>query len=183
MPRWASRITLALTEVRLQMLQDISEADARAEGVVSGLIPADEDGPVRVGYVFGKDDGKCILYPTAVDAFAVGWEAINGKRAPWATPQLVWALSFQLSAAGGSVKVGDTKVGALIAKRLAEEEDATVSVIAERLRVHRSMLLAWARGTRLPGVKCLRRLSHYLRLTDEQLAAMIKADRETLASK
>lgn len=95
MPRWASRITLEVTEIRVQNLQEISDDDALAEGVGSGLIPANEDRPLSIGYVFGHDDGKCTLYPTERRAFEVGWNSINGKHAPWASNPIVWAISFK----------------------------------------------------------------------------------------
>lgn len=94
MPRWASRITLEVTEIRVERLQDITEADAVAEGVVEGLIPADDYGPVRVGYVLGQDDGKCTLYPTAREAFRVGWSEINGPKS-WAQNAWLWVVTFR----------------------------------------------------------------------------------------
>lgn len=95
MPRWASRVTVEVVEIRVERLQSITEEDARAEGVSDGRIPADEDGPVRIGYVLGIDDGKCLLYPTARRAFEVGWDSINGERAPWASNPFVWCVSFR----------------------------------------------------------------------------------------
>jgi hypothetical protein len=79
MPRWASRILLEVTEVRVERLQDISEDDARAEGVTALAEPATTRGAFR-----GHRDG-----------FAALWEAINGKRAPWASNPWVWVVSFR----------------------------------------------------------------------------------------
>lgn len=73
MPRWASRITLEITAISLDRLQDISEADARAEGA------------------------QCPGFPAAMTdagAFAKRWEMIHGKGA-WAVNPWVWVVEFR----------------------------------------------------------------------------------------
>ena len=76
MPRWASRLTLHVTDVRVQRLQDISEADARTEGPD-----------------LCRDDGR--LHATYRIAFANLWDSLNEKRAPWASNPWVVAVSFR----------------------------------------------------------------------------------------
>lgn len=93
MPRWASRITLEITEVRVQRLQDISEEDAIAEGIRSTLFRPDDGFPLCTGYSPEPDDGKSILYPSAREAYASLWERINGPGS-WSN-LWVWALTFK----------------------------------------------------------------------------------------
>jgi hypothetical protein len=109
MPRWASRLILRLTEVRVQRVQEISEEDAIAEGIVSH----DKGGKERVGRVmFASRPGDHNEWElSARDAFARAWDAINAKpvrindsvrRDSWEDNPWVWALSFEpLPAAGG----------------------------------------------------------------------------------
>ena len=80
MPRWASRITLEITSVRVERLQDISEADALAEGVT-------DDGSL-VTDLAGNDRGG------AFAAFATLWEVINGAGS-WDDNPWVWAIEFR----------------------------------------------------------------------------------------
>lgn len=83
MPRWASRITLEITDVRVQRLQEISEADAMAEGI----------GRYDNG-TFGLNDPGACMGTTAVVAYMRLWESINGPGS-WEASPWVWVLAFR----------------------------------------------------------------------------------------
>jgi hypothetical protein len=75
MPRWASRLTLEVTEVRVQRVQDITHKDALAEGV---------------SYDVSLPDGS------PVPRFQKLWNSINQKRGyGWDTNPWVWAYTFR----------------------------------------------------------------------------------------
>ncbi len=77
MPRWASRLELEITAIRAGRLQDISEADAIAEGSREpSLVPI-------VGACYSERD-----------VYAKLWESINGAGS-WARNEWVWVVEFQ----------------------------------------------------------------------------------------
>lgn len=94
MPRWASRITLEITDVRVQRLQEISEDDARAEGVEPYTPPHGHISPEQ--RVPGPGFDRCRLgdQPHRLP-FADLWDRINGKHAPWGSNPWVWCVSFR----------------------------------------------------------------------------------------
>ncbi|KFL31415.1 hypothetical protein JP75_07575 [Devosia riboflavina] len=74
MPRWASRMTLTVTDVRVERLQDISEADALAEGIAkTDFTDRNEQFGVKV-----KDDEWCVG-SSARTAYSVLWAYVNGE--------------------------------------------------------------------------------------------------------
>ena len=87
MPRKASRILLALKELRLERLHNITEEDAAAEGVE------------RAGAKMWKDptDQRSDLHVgSARTAFMMLWDSINEDRGyGWRLNPLVWALTFE----------------------------------------------------------------------------------------
>lgn len=83
MPHRASRIALEISGVRVQRLQDISEADASAEGVAKH-----EDGK------FSNYLSKSGFAFNAVSSFRSLWESINGADS-WTTNPWVWAIEFR----------------------------------------------------------------------------------------
>lgn len=90
MPRWASRITLEVTGVRVERVQDISDADAIAEGVVK----------VREGcYVVRgtAQDRAGLGHSEPATAFACAWNEINEARGyGWAENPWVWVVEFRV---------------------------------------------------------------------------------------
>lgn len=85
MPRWASRITLKLTHVRVERVQDISEDDAKAEGTAPVLDPLNRP---------YSQDGQSVAHRLA---FKDLWDSINAKRGyGWEINPWVWALTFEI---------------------------------------------------------------------------------------
>lgn len=75
MPRWASRMTLPVTDVRAERLQDITEEDAQAEG------PS-----------LATDYGR--LHPTYRLAFANLWDSLSPDGRRWDDNPWVWRVQF-----------------------------------------------------------------------------------------
>ena len=94
MPRSASRILLEITRVGVERLQDISEAQAKAEGIVGVAFRPDDGWPICTGYMVGPDDGKSPLETTAARAFAGLWSSINGQE-NWDANPWVWVVEFK----------------------------------------------------------------------------------------
>lgn len=88
MPRWASRLTLEITDVRVERLQDISEADAIAEGVRPLPLQSGDDPSAWWEVEPGKHQAR-----TAVGAFRSLWRSINGMDS-WSDNPWVWVIEF-----------------------------------------------------------------------------------------
>lgn len=91
MPRWASRITLEVTAVRVERLQEISEADCFAEGITSRSVVA---GDARTGCTnaYSVEGAHDSLSPRG--SYELLWESINGPRS-WDANPFVWVVEFR----------------------------------------------------------------------------------------
>ncbi|MDW0357749.1 hypothetical protein Q8G38_00300 [Halomonas venusta] len=79
MPRWASRITLEIVSVRVERLQDISESEALAEGVI------------------GEEEAKAAgleWFDKPRRAFQFLWQRINGAES-WDANPWIWVITFK----------------------------------------------------------------------------------------
>jgi hypothetical protein len=93
MPRWASRITLEITDVRLQRLQDISDADARAEGVRWASTATGTEFDYCRDAEQPRDTFSPVLaFRRVIDAIHDGGKH---EEQTWRRNPFVWALSFR----------------------------------------------------------------------------------------
>lgn len=87
MPKWASRITLEVVEVRVERLREIDEAGAIAEGVRKRVVGGGTEYPWC---------GVHEVFSTAREAFRDLWDSINVKRGySWASDPWVWVVRFR----------------------------------------------------------------------------------------
>lgn len=106
MPRWASRITLEVTDLRAERLQDITEGDAEKEGmpdevpmspvycpVCEGRGFRDAYHPLSLGYM----EVDCTECDTARKKFKNLWDSINGRKPgkTWKDNPWVWVVEFR----------------------------------------------------------------------------------------
>lgn len=122
MPRFASRLTLKIEEIKVERVQEISEADALAEGVerlftaaelrkVVGIVGIYSERHGYKNYLWHGLVGREIThkqtaswihqfsnYDTAAGSFASLWERINGPRGhSWWKNEFVWAIRYSIS--------------------------------------------------------------------------------------
>ena len=89
MPRWASRIMLEIVNVRVERVREITEEDAREEGII---IPDYMAGTVRLPH-----GGAPVLRTSYGSRFADLWDRINAKPGyGWDTNPWVWVIEFRV---------------------------------------------------------------------------------------
>lgn len=94
MCRWMSRLTLEVTDVRIERLQDISEADVIAEGI--SRRDAEHGGFEYTVPGIEFEDGRPCQFLNAQWAYANLWDELNAKRAPWASNPFVIPITFKV---------------------------------------------------------------------------------------
>lgn len=86
MPKWAARIWLEVTDVRVQRLQDISEEDALAEGCEGGWEPV---------YYTDGSLSRDVYWQGAREAFSKLWDSLSPAGAKWADNPFIAAYTFR----------------------------------------------------------------------------------------
>lgn len=98
MRRGASRLSLRITGIRVERVQSISEADAIAEGMAHYWREMDDKAARKVEHRWdaaARAHGYEKTPPDYRGLYAVLWDAINGKRAPFASNPWTWVIDVE----------------------------------------------------------------------------------------
>lgn len=95
--REMSRLTLEVTGVRVERLQEISESDAIAEGVQTERDHYGGDVPLKVhgSVAWHRYDERACSAVSAVESYRTLWDSINGKTS-WDANPWVWVVEFKV---------------------------------------------------------------------------------------
>lgn len=92
MPRWASRITLEITDIRVERLQDITEEGAKAEGIK--VLPLQDESDPSAWYQYAPGIFQA---RSAIKSYELLWNSLNAKRGyPWEKNPWVWVVTFEV---------------------------------------------------------------------------------------
>lgn len=105
MPKKFARTWLEITKVRAQRLQEISDADALAEGIISCQLTCGWDSTMYRDYMadasgYGDPAVDYPLTDTAVKSFSTLWQSINGAES-WEANPWIFAVSFKVISTTG----------------------------------------------------------------------------------
>lgn len=102
MPRWACRLMVEITAVRVEQVQEIRAKDVEAEGIKRYRREPGQDGGFPDGWQDARPGyGGSVWIPSAFkDAYRVLWDEINGQRDggifAWKENPWVWVLEFKV---------------------------------------------------------------------------------------
>lgn len=99
MPRWASRILLEITGIRVERLSNISRSDAVDEGIETFKIDCGRDG-LKTAYKDYTSHNDAITRNNPIDSFRTLWESVNGADS-WDKNPWVWVIDFKVAKVGG----------------------------------------------------------------------------------
>ncbi|KKL63044.1 hypothetical protein LCGC14_2179100, partial [marine sediment metagenome] len=92
MPRWASRIDLEITDIRVERVQDIKERDCESEGIEVAESIGDYAGALWTA----RTEKATFNFSNAQSAFQYLWDSINAKRGyGWKVNPFVWVIDFK----------------------------------------------------------------------------------------
>ena len=104
MPKWATRLWLEITGIRVERVQEINHKDALSEGCYDFVVESDSKYYNDHEFTVNAPNGD-IHRQTALIAFRELWDSINAKRGyGWESNPWVWVIEFKKGARNGKVQ-------------------------------------------------------------------------------